>query len=379
MKHYTLTAAALALTAGAAHAGGIDRSGTPIDALFEKGNYAELSFAYIIPDVTGNDVLGNGYSNVADSFALFGAAVKMDVGEKLSFAVIFDQPYGADISYGGNPAATMLGGTLATADSNAITGLLRYKFNESFSIYGGPRYVKADGKVALSGLAYGPLSGYTVKFASDEGLGFVAGTAFEIPDIAMRVAVTYHSSIDLDFNTTEGFPAALGGGPGTGGKTSSELPQSIEIAAQSGIAKDTLVFGSFRWSDWSAFTLAPPGRNVGAPFGVLPGNLASLDDAYTFELGVGRRFTEKLSASVSGTLDLKGSDTLVSPLAPANGKFAISVGGKYKLNDQVDISGGVRYTFLGDALPETGTPDVARATFKNNNVISLGLKLGVHF
>ncbi len=364
MKNYALTAVALALTAGTAHAGGLDRSGTPIDPLFESGNYAELLFAYVIPDVTGNDVLGNSYSNVADNFALFGGALKMDIGQQLSFALIFDQPYGADINYGGNPAATMLGGTFAEANSNAITGLLRYKFNDRFSVYAGPRILKADGKITLSGLAYGPLSGYHVNFASDEGFGYVVGAAFEIPDIALRAAVTYHSSIDLKFNTTDSFatPAA---------NTKSELPQSLELAVQSGIAQDTLVFGSVRWSDWSAFTIDPPSLFVP--------NLAELDDAYTFELGVGHRFSDKFSASISGTYDLKGSDSLVSPLAPTNGKMSLGIGGKYKLNDMVDISAGIRYTWLGDALPETGTPDVARGNFKNNNAISVGLKLGVHF
>lgn len=376
MKNYALKAAALALTAGAAHAGGLDRSGTPIDPLFEKGNYAELSFGYVIPDVTGTDVLGNRYSNVADNFALFGGAIKMDVNDQLSFALIFDQPYGSDIVYGGNPAATMLGGTVAVADSNAITGLVRYKFYDRFSVYGGPRLLKADGNITLSGLAYGALSGYNVDLGSDEGIGYVVGTAFEIPDIALRVSLTYHSPIDLKFSTTETFPAALLGGTVTG-TTKSELPQSLELSVQTGVAKDTLVFGSARWSDWSAFTVQPPGRTFG--FGNLPGNLASLDDTYGFELGVGHRFTEKFSASIAGSLELKGKDNLVSPLAPSNGRVALTIGGKYKVNDSVDISGGVRYTWLGKGLPETGTPDVQRGTFKSNTAISVGLKLGFHF
>ncbi len=362
MKNYALKAAALALTAGAAHAGGIDRSGTPIDALFEKGNYAELSFGYVIPDVTGTDNIGNRYSNVADNFTLFGGALKMDVGEKLSFALIFDQPYGSDIRYGGNPAATFLGGTYARAKSNAITGLLRYKFNENFSLYGGPRALKADGNITLSGLAYAGLSGYNVNLASDEGFGYVVGGAFEIPKYAMRASITYHSPIDLKFGTTDnsGFP------PGT---TKSELPQSIKISLQSGVAQNTLVFGSFRWSDWSAFTVDPPN-----PF--VP-NLASLNDSYTFELGVGHRFSDKISASITGSLDLKASDSLASPLAPTNGQKAISIGGKYKVNDSVDISAGVRYTLLGNAHPQTA--GTSRGSFKNNSAISVGVKLGFHF
>lgn len=364
MKNKVLAASALTMAAGAVQAGGLDRSYTPIDLIFEQGNYGEVSLGYSHPDVTGSDLLGNQISNIADGFTLVGAGVKIDLDEQLSFGVIFDQPYGADIQYGGNPATTLLGGTLAEADSNALTMLLRYKFDDRISIYAGPRLLQAEGQITLSGLAYGPLSGYNVQFASDNGIGFVAGAAYEIPDIALRVSATYHSSIDLSLTTTDtlGTPAAA---------TNVEVPQSIELAAQSGIAQDTLLFGSVRWSEWEAFTLNPPN-----PF--VP-NLAELDNTVTYELGVGRRFSEKFSASVSVSYEDGGSDSLVSPLAPTNGQTAVSIGGKYKINDMVDLSGGIRYTWLGDGLPETGTPDVQRGTFTNNNAISAGLKLGIHF
>ena len=80
----------------------------------------------------------------------------------------------------------------------------------------------------------------------------------------------------------------------------------------------------------------------------------------------------RLGVAVSG-----GSDSLVSPLAPTNGQTAISVGGRYKVTEKIDISGGVRYTWLGDALPETGTPDTPRGNFQDNNAVSVGLKVRV--
>ena len=367
MKKITLAASALTAAATAASAGGLDRSYTSIDALFERGNYAEVSLGFSMPDVTGSDLLGNQIANVADDFSLFGAAVKMDFGENLSFGLIFDQPYGADVLYGGNPAATMLGGTMADAQSQALTALLRYKFNENFSVYAGPRILQAEGEITLSGLAYGPANGYNVKFASDTGVGFVGGVAYERPDIAMRAALTYHSAIDLGFSTTETFP---GGAPIATGDTNSEVPQSIELSLQSGVAANTLAFGSIRWSEWSAFTLMPPG---------LGANLAELDDTITYEIGIGRRFSEKFSAQIAISYEAGGSDSLVSPLAPTNGQTAVSNGGKYKINDMVDLSGGIRYTWLGDGLPETGTPDTQRGTFTNNNALSVGMKLGFHF
>ncbi|MDR9395107.1 OmpP1/FadL family transporter [Roseovarius sp. SYSU LYC5161] len=375
MKTTALAAATFGIAAGAAQAGGLDRSYTPVDLIFEKGNYAELSFGYTDPDLTGNDVLGNAISNVGGSFGIAGAGLKLDFGDKLSFGLIYDQPYGSDILYGGNPATTMLAGTRAKTESNALTALLKYRATDRFSVYGGPRLLHAEGEVSLSGLAYGPFSGYDVNFASDNGVGFVAGAAYEIPDIAFRASLTYHSAIDLGMVTTETFPATAPVPvpttvPLTTGNTDVEVPQSIELALQTGIAKNTLAFGSIRWSEWEAFTLTPPA------FGT---NLAQIDNATTYELGLGRRFTEKFSASISARYEAGGDDDLVSPLAPTNGQTSLSIGGEYQLTEAVSLSGGIRYTWLGDALPETGTPDTQRATFVNNDAISAGLKLGVHF
>lgn len=366
MKRNALAATALVLAAGAAQAGGLDRSGTPIDIIFEDGNYAQLSYGYVSPDVTGSDLLGNSISNVADNFGVLGGGFKLDFGDHVSFAFIYDQPYGSDVLYGGSSATTLLGGTLATASSDGITTLLRYKMDNGFSIYGGPRLIQARGRIALGGLAYGPANGYNVNFASDQGVGFVTGISYEIPKIAFRTSLTYHSAIDLDFATTENF----GGGGIASGKTNTNAPKSIKLAIQSGVAPNTLVFGSVRYVDWQQFTLIPP---------LLAANLAQLDSSYTYELGIGRRFTDRLSARASFTYDSKGSDSLVSPLAPTNGSRAITVGAKYKVNDTIDVSGGIRYTWLNDAKPETGTPDTQRGTFKHNNAVSVGLQLGVHF
>jgi long-chain fatty acid transport protein len=49
MKRLTLAATTLVAVAGTAQAGGIDRSGQSVQALFEKGNYVELSFGAVSP------------------------------------------------------------------------------------------------------------------------------------------------------------------------------------------------------------------------------------------------------------------------------------------------------------------------------------------
>ncbi|MCH2168330.1 MAG: hypothetical protein MK107_11465 [Oceanicola sp.] len=49
------------------------------------------------------------------------------------------------------------------------------------------------------------------------------------------------------------------------------------------------------------------------------------------------------------------------------------------MSDAITISGGVNYTKVGDAQPETGTPDTARANFNDNSVFGVGFSVAYKF
>ncbi len=374
MKHYLATSAMLALISGAATAGGLDRTGQPMGLIFEDGNYIEFSVGHANPDLTGNDVAAlnpaqTPSGNVAQSFNQVAAGLKYEFSDQLSFSLIYDQPWGSDISYapaGANPLApgsVMLGGTQAFASSDAITGILRYKFNDTFSVHGGLRYQQVDGNISLSGLAYGPLNGYNVSLDRDAAVGWIAGGAYEIPDIALRLAITYQSEIEHEFDTVENIA------PGVTSQSTVKTPQSVNIDFQTGIAQDTLLLAGIRWADHSETKLKPTAAGV---------DLIDLTDSTTYTLGVARRFNENLVGSISFGYEAENDDNLVSPLAPTNGFKSISLGLQYSM-DNYKISGGIRYTKLGDAFAETGTPDVARSSFADNDAVSFGIKIGYYF
>ncbi|SFB84765.1 OmpP1/FadL family transporter [Tropicimonas isoalkanivorans] len=391
MKRALGSASILAAIAGGACAGGLDRTGQPIGALFEEGGangaYVELSFAHTSPDITGTgdgisvatpigpvDVLssGFGYNGVGDDFWTFGAAVKMQLTEALSAAVIFDQPYGTDIAYNGSATATELGGTRAFAETNAVTGLLRYAFDPRWSVHGGIRIEAAEGSIGLEGVAYGPFNGYDVDLERDTSLGYSLGYAYEIPELALRVALTYNSKISHDMKTTENGLGAFGLPGDLKTTTEVETPQSINLDMQTGIAANTLLFGSVRWVDWSEFKIDPKYF-----IGTAREGLVDLDDATTYEIGLAREFTDVWAGSVA-VLYEPGEDDVVSPLSPTNGFWAVALGTAYEIGD-VTVSGGARYMWLGDAKPETGTPDVIRAEFENNTAFTLGMRIAYNF
>ena len=155
MKRFLMASVAVVAGATGAMAGGIDRSGQGLGALFEPGRYLELSFGLASPTIEGRDVATIATGDVAGSYAQLGFSYKYDVNEKLSMALNVDQPFGADISY--PTTSPVLGGTLAQAETYAVTGLLRYKFNDAFSVHGGLRMQHAKGNIRLQGAAYAGL------------------------------------------------------------------------------------------------------------------------------------------------------------------------------------------------------------------------------
>ena len=374
MKTSYLALAVFGLGAVSAQAGGLDRSGQPIGIIFEQGNVVEFSLGYTRPSVDGVDVATVPISNVADNFLVAGTGIKFDVTDKFSLGVIVDNPYGSDVIY---PAASpVLGGTSAIADSFAITAVGRYKINDRFSVHGGLRYQEISATVALGGAAYGGLNGYNVNFASDGATGFLIGAAYEIPDIALRVALTYNSEITHDLPTQEFIGAAPVAAPGV---TEVVAPESVNLSFQSGIAEDTLLFGSIRYAMYEDTIVSPAFFDAAVDPGTPGSSLTDLDNSTDLEIGIGRRFNDQWSGSVALGYQSSGDDNLVSPLAPTNGSRYISVGARYVLNDAMTISGGIRYTDLGDAQPETGTPDTARASFTDNSAVSLGLRVQYKF
>ncbi len=80
-------------------------------------------------------------------------------------------------------------GSQATIDALGVTVLAHYRFNDRMSVYGGIKAESVEGTVSL-------FSGYRMSTDRAIDYGFVVGAAYEIPDIALRVALTYSSAID---------------------------------------------------------------------------------------------------------------------------------------------------------------------------------------
>lgn len=361
---------ACAFLPAAAAAGGIDLSGQPVDLIFAKGRYAEIGFSRSFPSVDGTGLFvtpATDYGNIASAFTLVSGGVRFDIADRLSAAVLVDMPFGIDVTYPGRPDSTEFGGTRAFAISQSITGLLRYRLDSRWSVHGGLRLQRAEGNVRLRGRVFGLLDGYSLDLEPSLGLGWVAGVAYERPEIGLRVVLTYNSEITHAFDTLEGMPL-----PGRS-TTKVRTPRSVNLDAQVGIGPQTLATLGVRWVEWSAFRIDPK------RFTALTGDgLLNLQDTRTYMLGLAHRFDETWAGAVAIRYE-EPQDDKVTPLFPTEGLWALDLGAQMALSERATLSAGLRYTWLGDALAETGTPDIARADFRDNGVASFGVRLGFAF
>ncbi|OUS07491.1 hypothetical protein A9Q96_06170 [Rhodobacterales bacterium 52_120_T64] len=345
------TLAVLLAGTAMASAGGIDRSGQSVSILFEEGTYAELSYGYVNPSVSGDDFFETPTGDLAPAYSLISGGIKSDLTDKISAALIFDQPFGSDADY---PLSSMVYSyTVAELTSSAISLVASYEVSDNIVVYGGGSYQTMAATASL------PFYGYTVDADAASGFGYILGAAYQIPEIALRVALTYRSEITSEHDTSETGPFAV---VASGDATTVTTPQSLNLEFQTGVNAKTLVFGSIRWVEWSKFHLSPPDYFTGGF-----GSLVDYEfDRITYNLGVGRQLTEKLSGAITvGYEETLGSDP--SPLAPTDGFMSVGAGLTYAF-DNFEITGGVKYLWIGDASGDAGT-------FTDNNATAFGLKI----
>ncbi|PWK62622.1 OmpP1/FadL family transporter [Roseicyclus mahoneyensis] len=384
MNRFTAASAALLASTALAQAGGIERNAFTTAILFEQGTYVELGYSFVSPDVSGvqqatasaTSLAGTPSGGVAPSYGFATLSFATAINDRLTAALVYDAPVGADVAYA--PGPYVFAGSEAELRSQQVTAALRYELTDNISVFGGLRAARVSGDAYVTTTSFS----YLLDDAqSDTGFGYMLGAAYEIPDIALRVALTYFSEIDLDLTSREalvgaaGIPAsalAAGAVPSSFGIT---LPDSVLLEAQTGVAEGTLVFGSVRWVDWSEFTITP--NFYPAAGGGVGGDLAFYrGDSITYTLGGARVLNDNWTV-LGSLLYEEGNGGFVGNLGPTDGRTALSLGARYT-NGPIVISGGLQYSWIGDAQTAFG-PLQPVASFTDNTALSASIRFGYRF
>lgn len=363
MKKMVLTAAVALACGTAASAGGLDRSGQSVAILFEDGNRAELSFGSVRPTVSGTYAgFGNASSlNIAPSYTSFTGGLRMQMSEKLAFGLVMDQPFGADVLYP-TTGTTALKGTKAEVSSSALTALMQYQASANASVFAGVKYQSVAVSVSIPAV-----NNYSATGDANTAYGYVLGAAYEIPEIALRAALTYHSAISHDIATSE----SATGQTDLSSTTTFKTPKSVNLDFQTGIAADTLLLASVRYVDWTETVVDPKMHRA-----LVNKALQTYSEpSYTWNIGLGRKFSDAWSGSISfGYEQAQGGIT--GNLAPTDGFRSVALGAKYTA-ENMDVSAGVQYRQIGDATSSGAAGN--QGTFTGNSALGLGVKVGFSF
>ncbi|RLZ11203.1 long-chain fatty acid transporter [Acinetobacter sp. 2JN-4] len=477
LKHLSTAMILATLPATGVFAAALDRSGQSMSAFLQPGNYFEAGISVLDPTVEGQEAGGTATTRKIDDMAgdyfFPSAALKLQLTDKFSFGLLYDQPFGADAKYTGDnvfvsnpndgvlsaksidgivtkraidaleaqgipvneqsiaqakaqvqssPEFQQLAGALNAAkgylgsstdsnntevkvDTQNLSMVFGFQPNQSFNFYAGPVLQTVKGHVNLRGEAYSVYNGYDANIKETTGVGWLAGAAYQIPEIALKASITYRSEIDHDVKIKEdmallGFPALGGILAGLGldasqlaalsadNKTKITTPQSVNLDFQTGIMANTVAFANVRWVNWKDFSIQPDkfgklsklvGPIIGRPDGF---NLVEYaDDQWSVNAGVGRKLSEQWAGNVSVGWD-SGAGNPITTLGPTEGYWNVGLGVQYSPTPATFIAGGVKYFWLGDAKAQTGAQAGTNeyvAKFEDNNALAYGLKIGYRF
>lgn len=372
-------------------AGGLDRSGQSISAFLQPGNYAEAGISVLDPTVKGQDLLRNKVNDMAEDYYFPSAAIKIQANDHISLGLIYDQPFGADSQYSANSLFFSNGveGTNVKVRTYNITALIGYQPTENWNVYAGPVWQSVEADIALRGQAYGGKQGlgtYNISLKQEDAYGWVGGFAYQIPEIALKAAITYRSEIKHNTHSVESATPSVTVAPGVqvdvpfnlNGSTQAITPQSVNIDLQTGIAKNTLAFANIRWVHWNQFTVTPPllAQLSKQSRGKVQNLIDYSDDQWSANIGLGHKFNAKWSATAAVGFD-SGAGNPVTTLGPTEGYWSVALGGQYSPAENYFIQAGVKYFWLGDAQAQTAGNIVS--SFEDNTALGYGMKIGYKF
>jgi long-chain fatty acid transport protein len=364
MKKRSLAATILLTCASSAFAGGFELQKLDTSMMYGDGNQASISQANINYSVEGlNPGVAGTNKKVVPNISVTNFSAKFDYGESLSFG-LGTYRSGAIQLIGGNTFGANLTPT-ADVDLNTTALLARYNLNENVSFLGGvTQNTVTDGNVAT-------LAG-TYKVSGTSEMGYVTGVAYSIPEIALRAELIYQPK--TKFTTTTAYTrsplaiAALGiTADGPNSATTLALPDTMAINFQTGIAADTLLTASYRKTSWGKAQV-----KISAPAAVE----TKFKDTSAYSLGIGRKFTDSLSGSITYAKEPGTGATSTSLFSVSNGSDAISIGLQYK-RDNMTLSGGISQRKVGDM--HVTDANAGQMKYSGNTVTAMGLKISFAF
>lgn len=410
-----------------AQAGGWTAGTLDSGFMYADGNTASISVANIDHSIKAKEAKGFGDTNATDVDVVKDetrttVSIKSDIGNGLSVGLTNFRSGSIQLQGGASEFKSWVPDAEASVDTTAI--MAAYSVNENIDVLFG---LSND---RLSDTTVTTMNG-TYNIQGGSANRAVLGASYAIPDIALRVSATYMPSASLtvgsSFNETSlpattGIPTTYGDlasftakfGPtatgaailanalptvdvdgeavtfptgvtahmalaGTVNPVASYdskvgLPETVILDFQTGIAADTLLFGSVYHAKWGDAQIVSDTGSAATKIST------KFEDSTKYTLGLGRKINDQLSISATYAQEDGTGALNSSPFTVSNGTKSIALGARYTQGNMT-ISGGVNMTEVGGVKitsngKETGT---FIAEYGTNRVTAFGLKIAFAF
>lgn len=376
---------------GSASAGGFSRGSADTDILYEDGNFVmRTGVTYVSPKRKYSSfdaepaLVGTSYT---DDYVIPSAAIKFNLGDNFRCAGTLVDNNGGSATY----AVPKPSGKLVedfTTNEKAVTCGVKFQAGPGNVWVLGGGFTEDFNYNRINEYAVGP---YTLPKAvldlQGQKFGYRIGLAYEIPEIALRGQVMYRSGTNYGADGKLNVPTAvaLGAeaqylgklaaaayakgdmdayaqfagqaqakglealGAAAAGSMSEfaatgtgNLPQSVEVKLQSGIAPGWLAFGSAKWTDWSIqkeLLVTTENPYVGSA------DIYNWKDGWTLTGGVGHVFNDNVSGALSVTWD----QGVTTGWDLSSDTYTFAAGGVLKDSWGGELRGGVGATYLTSA------------------------------
>jgi len=381
----------IAMSASMGHAGGMEATALSAGFMFEDGSYGSASVQSQSPSVQAKTAAGASLTSgsLVGSVTSTNLKAKMDVLDNMSVGITYYRQAGIKLDYQTNwsaplplPPKTVM--PKVDLDVSALAVLVKYDFNENFSALAGIKNGTASDATVLIPIVVAVNATATGKSA----LSYIAGAAYEIPELALRAELMYETKASYSLPTSFAAMGAIAGvtaglAAAQTGTIDASTPDYINLYVQSGIAEDTLAYASARQASWksSQVTFTHPEGNSTALGGAAADadkgtayTLSDFADSTSYEIGLGRKFGNTWSSSIAYNWEGGSGATTSSLFTLSDGRQGLSVGAKYSLNDNTAISFGGNYTDFGKV-----TNTVTGAVLSGNTATTLGVNISHSF
>ena len=379
------------MLASPAMSGGWEAGRLDSSFIYQDGSYAEVGSSSIDYDVNGKTQANKTHAMAKDQTRT-NLAFKMEYGDfdigltrYMSGAIQLDgQNTAAKVDPPGcNPLVASAAANVAqagycsivpsadvTAHSIALIG--KYSINDNISVLGGINRYDVETSTVTT------VAGHYV--VSGDEMAPVVGAAYENKEIALRVELMVQPETDMTLSAASSVAAAVPTTALTGATL--VIPQTMTLNFQSGIAEDTLLFGSIHKADWDTAQIAIPANTAGVnpTTGALDQAVTNVDSDFAnrtaYSIGIGRKLSDSISVLGSYATEGGGGAASTDPFTLSDGSQTLALGARYTY-ENMTISGGYSYTKVGDVTVTHATG--LTATYADNKVTGIGLKIGFSF